>query len=49
MYTPNVPLISTFFPFLSGRHGTESHGHLLGHAHRPEPTQQPVIETEEAA
>jgi hypothetical protein len=35
--------------FFLGGYGTESHGHLIGHAHRPEPTPLPVVETEAAA
>jgi hypothetical protein len=31
---------------LPGGHGTEAHGHLLGHAHRPPP--KPQLEAEAA-
>jgi ammonium transporter, Amt family len=38
-----------FYIPVPGGYGTESHGHLFGHAHRPESAPLPVIETEEAA
>src|SRR6266508_3980377 len=38
-----------FYIPVPGGYGTESHSHLVGHAHRREPTPLPVAETEAAA
>ncbi|TMK96033.1 MAG: ammonium transporter [Actinobacteria bacterium] len=38
-----------FYIPVPGGYGTESHSHLIGHAHRPEPSPLPVVETEAAA
>jgi ammonium transporter, Amt family len=38
-----------FYIPVPGGYGTESHGHLLGHRHAPEPSPLPVVESEAAA